>query len=121
MKIIEGRCDYERRGSEERTALSLDDMGEEDVGLLKNAIKSEVYLFGKFGFPDVHPSVSKHGSEGKEYLFSSPFGNNYASLSYFERTKKATIFIHGPKAGDIEIRLRKLVAQRGVENSVKGE
>ena len=111
MKLIEDKCQYEREITGEYAALSFADVSKKELDQLREIIAPRVYTLELFGHLNIISHSQKTGSWVTEYTYSSPRSTNKVEIEYYEGNKRAIVFIHGPKTGAIELKLRELVPE----------
>jgi hypothetical protein len=95
---------------------ALDDVTDGDVLKLLKMAKSEVYTFGFFGSHDI--IVGKNNFLRKENKYSSLTGKNIVKIDFDHIGNKriTKIFLHGPKAEEIELKIMRLMLAKSLEN-----
>ena len=98
-------------------SFSLMDVTEEDLRKLCATIELEVYTFGRLGYHNI-TEKSRHGSLDRihSHLLSSPRGKNTVKLDHYKGSGLANIFIKGPKAEEIETKIKGLTSEESLEN-----
>jgi len=96
-------------------SLSLQDVTSEDARKLCDTIESSVYTWGILGYHNSRENMGRD-FEADIHLVYSPKKKNEVQLAYYKNTKRANVFIKGPKAELIVADIRKLIPEESLEN-----